>query len=122
MIAARRPSFLRLWAAILVAYALLLHAETPLAFAAGLAPGADATSVHADHVEGTRRATENVHQSRGGDTCCAVCTSGPFEPGLVPVAIEKDAPSGDAVQAAAPVPSCLVARLTAWADARGPPA
>lgn len=112
---------LRLWAAFLVAYAVLLHG--PATAAAGIELlGCPAAGV--DHAGGsaTDALAHQLDPGRLGDICWSVSASSMTKLAIVPTGIAVTPPtSGRAASSAGPV-VWLGMPFGSWAEVRGPPA
>ncbi len=110
---------LRLWAAILVAYAVLLHG--PATAATGIELIRCSTAInHAGEVA-PNLAAHQIDSARLGDTCCALCASSISKLAILPVSVAVTPPTGGHMAPSAEPVTWLGAPLGSWAEARGPP-
>lgn len=115
-----RQHGLRLWAAILAVYALLLHA--PAMAAMGHLGGASGVTAES-HDHGEVASGHHGEEQRSADTCCVVCGGGPCAVGPVGAgAITLPLPLARA-RRVRPALSRRTPRGTfsSWFEARGPP-
>lgn len=118
---ATSSSLVSLWAALLVAYAVLLHGPATAAASADLL---GCPAVGADHADdnATDALAHQLDPGGLGDTCRALCASSVSKVAILP-ATGAVAPQtgGRAAPPAGPV-VWLGAGIGSWAEVRGPPA
>lgn len=120
MAGGKAPLVLRLWAAFLLAYAVLVHGPAIAAAGIDLIGCPAATDDHAGRVA-PDLAAHQIDSARLGETCCALCTSSMSKLAIVPVSVAVTPPAGSrATPAAGPV-TWLGVPVGSWAEARGPP-
>lgn len=112
---------LRLWAAFLVAYAVLLHGPTMAADGVELLGCPSATVAHVIGDLGPDGAAHQIDSARLGDNCCALCTTSISKLAIIPTGATPAPPAVSSHPPSTAPRLWLGAPLNSWAEVRGPP-